>query len=159
MESHLVEIGVVLHALQTVWSVLTILGRDVARHTWYAARFLLRALQDDLDAVAFCFLCHCLSLLIVQETFLLSTTESGLEADLVDESETCAGDFEGHEAILLGDVELLLCDVRQEATLGPPLRMGNIVAILIVDARYLTNFRHFSLILEIHFQNTAQTYC
>ena len=147
------EIWVVLHALQTIWSILTVLGGDVAGHTWYAACLLLGALQDNLDAIALCFLCHCLGLyLFVQETFLLSTTKSSLKTDLVDEAETSAGNLQGYETILLGDVELLISDVRQEATLGPPLRMGNVVAILIVDARYLTNFRHFCLILEIHFK-------
>lgn len=147
MKSYLTQEGVVLHALQTIWSILAVLGGDVARHTRDAASFLLGALENYLHTITLCFLSHCLGLLFVQETFLLSTTESGLKADLVDKAKACAGDFDGHPTVLLRNVQLLLGDVRKETTLGPPLRMGNIVSILIVDARYLTNFRHCLLIL------------
>lgn len=148
MKSYLTQEGVVLHALQTIRSVLAVLGGDVARHTRDAASFLLGALENYLHTITLCFLSHCLGLfLFVQETFLLCTTEGGLEAYLVDKTEACAGDLEGHPTVFLGNVQLLLSDVGKETTLGPPLRMGNIVSILIVDARYLTNFRHCLLIL------------
>lgn len=145
MKGDLLQVWIVFHPLETIGSVLTILGRDVARHARDAACLLLSTLKNNLDAIAFCFLCHCLLILVVQETFGLSTAKSCAYANLINEAKTCAGNLEGDPTILLGDEELLLSDVREEPTLDPPLRMGNVVSILIGDASYLTKLRHCSI--------------
>ena len=58
MNSHLLEVWIVLPALETIWCVLLILSCYVARDSRYTAGFLLCALKDDLHPVSFCFLCH-----------------------------------------------------------------------------------------------------
>ena len=50
--------GVVFLQLHTVWRIFTVFLRDVARRAWQAAVFVLRAFQNNLDAVASTFLCH-----------------------------------------------------------------------------------------------------
>ena len=52
------QIGVVFLELQTLGGVLAVLGRDVTAHAGNATALLLGALEDNLDAIAFCFLCH-----------------------------------------------------------------------------------------------------
>lgn len=121
MKGDLLQVWVVLHPLETIGSVLTVLGGDVARHARNAACLLLSTFKNNLDAIALCFLCHCLLILVVQETLGLSTTECCTYANLINEAKTCAGNLEGDPAILLGDEELLLSDVREEPTLDPPL--------------------------------------
>lgn len=121
MKGDLLQVWVVLHPLETIRSVLTVLGGDVARHARNAARLLLSTLKNNLDAIALCFLCHCLSILIVQETLGLSTAKSCTYANLINEAKTCAGNLERDPTILLWDEKLLFCDVREEPTLDPPL--------------------------------------
>ena len=58
MNGDLLQEGVVLLALETLGSVLPVLGGDVTGDSGYAAGFLLGALEDDLHPVSFCFLCH-----------------------------------------------------------------------------------------------------
>jgi len=58
MNSDFLEVGIVFPALETVGSVLLILGSDVAAHSRNTALFLLCALEDDLHPVSFSFLCH-----------------------------------------------------------------------------------------------------
>jgi len=50
--------GVVFFQLHAVRRILAILLSDVARRAWQAAIFVLRAFQNNLDAVASAFLCH-----------------------------------------------------------------------------------------------------
>ena len=56
MYCYLLQVWIVLLALETLWGVLLVLCGDVARHTWYAALLLLSALEDHLNSVTF--LCH-----------------------------------------------------------------------------------------------------
>lgn len=49
---------VVFFQLHTVRRILAIFLGDVARRAWQAAVFVLRAFQNNLDAVASTFLCH-----------------------------------------------------------------------------------------------------
>ncbi len=44
--------------LQTLRSVLSVFGSDIPRHARYAGVFLLSALQNHLNSIAFSFLCH-----------------------------------------------------------------------------------------------------
>lgn len=50
--------GVVLFQLQTLRCVAPVFLGNVAGDTRNAGAFLLSALKDDLDAIAFCFLSH-----------------------------------------------------------------------------------------------------
>lgn len=50
--------GVVFFQLHAVGCVLAVFLGDVARRAGQAAVLVLRAFQNDLDAVAFAFLCH-----------------------------------------------------------------------------------------------------
>ena len=58
VNGHAFQIGVVFLELQTLGGVLAVLGRDVTADAGNASTLLLGALQNDLYAVAFCFLCH-----------------------------------------------------------------------------------------------------
>ena len=58
MNSHPLEVRVVLLALKAFSRVLLVLGSDISGYTWYTALSLLGALEDDLHPVTFCFLCH-----------------------------------------------------------------------------------------------------
>lgn len=51
--------GVVFFQLHTVRGVFAVFLRNVARGAGETAVFVLRALKDNLNAVAFTFLCHC----------------------------------------------------------------------------------------------------
>lgn len=53
--------GIVFLQFHAVGRVLAVLLGDVARGAGQAAVLVLGALQDDLDAVAFAFLSHCMS--------------------------------------------------------------------------------------------------
>jgi hypothetical protein len=55
--------GIVFFQFHTVGSVLAVFLRDVTRCARKAAVFVLRTFQNDLDAVAFAFLCHCIFIL------------------------------------------------------------------------------------------------
>lgn len=56
MKGHFAHEGIELLQLDTLGGVLFVFGRDVAAHAWDAARLLLSAFQDNLNAVAF--FCH-----------------------------------------------------------------------------------------------------
>ena len=58
MNSDLLEVRVVLLALETLGGVLLVLGSDVTGDARYAASLLLGTFEDDLHPVSFCFLCH-----------------------------------------------------------------------------------------------------
>jgi len=58
VNGHAFQIRIVLLELQTLGGVLAVLGRDVTADAGNAGALLLGALEDDLDAVAFSFLCH-----------------------------------------------------------------------------------------------------
>ena len=59
MKGVFLQVGIVLHELETVRCVFAVLGRDVTAHSGNTAVLLLRALKDDLNACFFRFLCHC----------------------------------------------------------------------------------------------------
>lgn len=58
MEGYFLEVRVVFHTLKPLGIVLLVLGSDISGHSRHAACLLLRALEDDLYPIAFCFLCH-----------------------------------------------------------------------------------------------------
>ena len=58
MNSHALEIGVVLLQLQALSRILAVLGGDVTRHAGNTAFLLLSTLKDNLYSIAFYFLCH-----------------------------------------------------------------------------------------------------
>ena len=58
VNGHAFQIGVVFLELQTLSGVLAVLGRDVTADAGNASALLLGALQNDLHAITFCFLCH-----------------------------------------------------------------------------------------------------
>jgi hypothetical protein len=49
---------VVLFQFHAVWCVLAVLLRDVTRSAGQASGFMFGAFKDNLDSVAFAFLCH-----------------------------------------------------------------------------------------------------
>lgn len=51
--------GVVFFQLHAVRRVFAVLLRDIARSARQAAVFMLGALEDHLNAIAFAFFCHC----------------------------------------------------------------------------------------------------
>lgn len=60
MYSDFLEDGVVLLQLQTLSSVLAVLGGDVTGSAGHTACLVLGAFEDDLNAISFSFLCHLL---------------------------------------------------------------------------------------------------
>lgn len=64
VNGHLLEDRIVLLQLKTTRSVLTVLGSDVTACTGQATILHFGALKNHLDSVAFCFLCHCLIVLL-----------------------------------------------------------------------------------------------
>ena len=58
VDGHFLQEGVVLLELEALRGVLLVLGGDIAAHAGDTAGFLLGALQDDLNACVFSFLCH-----------------------------------------------------------------------------------------------------
>ena len=58
VDSHFLQVRVVLLQLLTFGSVLLVLGGDVTAHARNAARLLLGAFEDNLHAFIFIFLCH-----------------------------------------------------------------------------------------------------
>jgi len=53
MNGDLLEHRIVFLKLDAIWCILFVLGRDVAGHTGHAARFVFRALENDLNAITF----------------------------------------------------------------------------------------------------------
>ena len=60
MDRDLLQVRIVLLALEAVRRILLVLGGDVAGDARYAAGLLLSALEDDLHPVSFSLLCHSL---------------------------------------------------------------------------------------------------
>ena len=58
VNGHAFQIRVVFLELQTLGGVLAVLGCDVTADTRNATALLLGALENDLHAITFCFLCH-----------------------------------------------------------------------------------------------------
>ena len=90
VNGHAFQIGVVFLELQTLGGILAVLGRDVTADAGNASTLLLGALENDLHAIAFCFLCHnSLPFLLVDNldfsevAFLGSLLQSGVETHLV----------------------------------------------------------------------------
>ena len=154
MNGNLVEVRVVLLALETLRGVLLVLGGDVTRHSRYTAFFLLSALEDDLHPVSFCFLCHnSENLNKVNQSFLLCVAKSSLEAVLLDDPHTLAGYLEGDVPLLLLTPETLVLEIEGEIALGAQLGMGNIVAFHSLSSGDLTNFCHDLSFLIIFYKN------
>ena len=55
---HALQVRIVFLELQTLGGVLAVLGRDVTADAGNASTLLLGALENDLHAITFCFLCH-----------------------------------------------------------------------------------------------------
>ena len=149
MEGHLLQNRIVLLELETARSVLTILGGDVTRHAGHTAVLVFSALQNNLDAITFCFLCHCYSgilerydgdVLEVEIALGCSALESGVEADFVDGAESVCADAELNPHILLHPVELLGVEVYVEFAFGATFRVRDVVAHRRLFAGDLTNF-------------------
>ena len=58
MYSHPLEDGVVLLQLKALRGVLAVLGGDVTAGTGHTTIFVFGALEDNLHAISFYFLCH-----------------------------------------------------------------------------------------------------
>ena len=69
-------------------------------------------------------------------------TERCVEADTVDETQTCGADAEADPAVLFNVVELLCEQVYVKRTLGTALRVRNVVANHGFLSCNLTNLRH-----------------
>ena len=95
----LVEIRIVFLHLETVGSVLLVLGGDIAGDTGNTALLLFGAFQNDLHSVTF--LCHsCNALNDTDKSFFLGSLYRLGEAVLVDSLHTAARNLEGNESLL-----------------------------------------------------------
>ena len=158
VNGHAFQIRIVLLELQTLGGVLAVLGRDVTADAGNASTLLLGALENDLHAIAFCFLCH-----NTVTPFLLvnnhdfgevsvggSLLQGGVKTHLVDVAQSGSRYSEAYPLILLGPIELAVEDVNVEFTFRPALGVRHVVARDRLLSGDLTNFRHsFSFCLVI----------
>ena len=101
MKGDLLEVRVILHALEAVRGVLLILGGDVTGHTGNTACLLFCALQDDLHPVSFSFLCHnSQKLNKVNKALCLGVLKCCIETVLLDDTHTFGGHLKGDETLL-----------------------------------------------------------
>lgn len=134
------EERVVLAALQTVGSVLLVLGGDVAGHSGHTALALFGAFQDYLHAVAF--LSHCDGDFLVDFLRSHGFAQSDLEPFLVDGFHAGGGYLEGDPTAVLFRPEALGFQIGAEFALGLVVRVGDVVA----HDRHLTcDFANFHL--------------
>ena len=127
MYGYLFEVRIVFPAFEPVGRVLFVFGSDVPRHARYAALLLLGALQNDLDAVAFSFLCHCSVDDLVDVLGSLRLFEGGLESLFVNRFDSGGGYFQGNPATFLLQPETLRLQIGIESAFGTPYRVGNVV--------------------------------
>ena len=128
MYRHPLEIRIVFPAFEPFGRVLLVLGRDVPRHARYPALFLLRALQNYLDAVAFSFLCHCSVDDLVEVLGSLGLLEGGCQSLFVNSLDSGGGYFQGNPAAFLLQPETLRLQIGIESAFGTPYRVGNVVS-------------------------------
>ena len=124
MKSHLLQDGVILHQLHTLGRIFAVLRGDVAAHTGQTTVLLLSALQDNLDAIAFCFLaCHLLisyhfNILPVYISVGNSLLQCSVKTYFINHAKASGADLQLNPAILLYIVELLAEEVNVKASLG-----------------------------------------
>ncbi len=154
VNSHALEDGVVLLQLKALRGVLAVLGGDVTAGTGHTTIFVFGALEDNLYAISFYFLCHGLNrladyfnVLVIAEALGHSSLEGAVETYLIDETKTGGGNFEHNPAVLLYIVELLGEKVGFEGALGATLRVRNIVANHGLLTGDLTDLRHIAMFL------------
>ena len=124
VKSHLLQDGVILHQLQTLSCVLTILGRNITACAGKTTILHLGALQDNLNAISFCFLaCHGLlvsyyfNVFPIHEAFSYSLLQSGVKTYLINQTKASSADLQLNPASLLAIVELLAEQVYVKAAL------------------------------------------
>lgn len=151
VNSDTLENGIVLLQLKTLGGVLAVFGGNVSGCTGHAAGFVLGALENNLNAVTFSFLCHggvgiwrggCLKIDVFDlgEIALLGCVLNGcVEAFLVDGAKTGSADGEYDPGLLFNPEELLGKEVYVEFALGATLRVRNVVAYNRFFACDLTN--------------------
>lgn len=143
MNSHFLQEGIVLLPFETLRCILLVLGSDIARHAGHSARLLLGAFEDDLNSIAFRFLCHNYTRLNEANISLfLGFAKCGSEAILLDNSNTLAGNLKGDEPLLFLGPETLVLEVDREVALGAQFGMSDIVALHSLSSCYLTNLCH-----------------
>jgi len=132
MDCHPLENGVILLKFQSLRSVLPVLGGNVTGSARHTAVFVLSAFQDNLNPVAFYFLCHSSmnSFLLLRndsDVFPIAITvsdcllEGGIKTFLVNDSQAGSTEFEADPAILLYIEELLSEQVNIKCSLGSTL--------------------------------------
>lgn len=122
-----------LFNLQTIWSILSILGRNVTRRTWLARFFVLCTLQNHLNSISF--FCHLNFLLrdfprrkvLFHVSFFLCFLQTGRNSFLVDCSQRRGGNLQSHILILFRNIEFFSNQVRKKLTFRLTLRVRNIV--------------------------------
>ena len=58
MYCYSLKIWIVFLQFQTFSGVFAVLSGDVTRHSWNSACLLFGAFKNNLNSIAFCFLCH-----------------------------------------------------------------------------------------------------
>ena len=131
MDCHPLENGVILLEFQSLRSILPVLGGDITGSARHTAVFVLSAFQDNLNPVAFYFLCHSINSFLLlrndSDVFPIAITvsdcllEGGIKTFLVDYSQAGSTEFEADPAVLLNIEELLSEQVNIKCSLGSAL--------------------------------------
>jgi len=137
-----------LFDLQTIWSILSILGRNVTRCTWLARFFVLSTFQNHLNSISF--LCHLTFFCVTSRggrslfhvSFFLCFLQTGRNSFLVDCSQRRGGNLQSHILILFRNIEFFGNQVRKKLSFRLTLRVRNIVPSHYRFTCDLTNSRH-----------------
>lgn len=157
MNSHLSQNGIKLFQFKSLRSILPVFCGNItgcARHT---TLFMFGTFKNDLNSISFYFLCHNIlshSLLSyyfntgpIAITSGNSIFQSRIQSLFVNGAQTGCANAERNPAILLHIKELFCEKIYIERSLGPSLRMGNVIAYHSFFSGNLTNSRHFYLII------------
>jgi len=125
MKSHLLQDGVILHQFHTLGRILAVLGGDVAACAGLTTCLVLGALQNNLDAIAFCFLaCHDslvsyhFNVLPVYISIGNSLLQCSIQTDFVYHTKTSSANLQLNPATFFYIVEFLAEEVNVKASLG-----------------------------------------
>ena len=145
MNCHFFHYRIVLLQFQPVRSILFVLGCNIPRGSGFAGCLVFSTFQNDLNAVAFSFFCHGLSLLILyffNITFFPGLFKAGCQPFFINGSHSGCRYFQGNPSVLLDKIKLAGKQIRVETPLNPPVGMGNMIPNHHRLSGYLTKSRH-----------------
>lgn len=123
--------GVVFLQLHTVRGILPVLLGDVPACPRHATGFVFRALEDDLEPVAFAFLGHDavrLELDARVNPLGIEFLHVSVQPEFVDCAQGLGADLQRHKFAQLRDKNPFLLNIGNEAPFGFPVGVGNVIS-------------------------------